>query len=719
MKLLILTFLFCLCGSVFPNQQSISGVVKDKLTGQPMPGVNVLVQGSTAGSITDRSGRFSIGLKRTGVYSLRISRMGYRTEMLENIKITTDAALFFEIELEETAIELDPIVVLGGKNEQRMDDANVSLSVVTAREIKQRNPVNLVQALETASGVHFVGEQINIRGSTGYSFGAGNKVLLLLDGIPVYASDTGQFNWDMLPPLDIKQVEILKGAGSTLWGASALGGVINVVTRDPSSESRLLFSWTFGKYDRPAYKIWEWTDHSRLYYTREDVSFSRKIGRLGLRVSGGRYYTTGYAELGKARKYNAVAKLNYQWKNGFSGELYASFSSIYRGFFIQWKGPNNPYEVDEAYKDNYAQTNQFTLYAKLTAPVSSKLAVHFRASMVRSLMGNQFGESADFNPAIGQGGELSAYWLPGGSHSITFGLQFQHDAGSARFFGSHQGYFIGPYIQNEWQIRDNVRFTAGLRYDRYQLAGGIKEDLLSPRFGLNWKPWPATSIRASLGSGFRAATLVERFLELTIMNFKILANPDLEAEYAWAADIGFRHYINENWLIDFSFFNNSYRNLIEAHLDLIRGQIQFRNIDRALIRGFEASMDWSDKFTVLGLTAAPGFRLGITAMHHEDLKWNEPLTYRPKRLINVKTWIDLSAFRLETDYRYASKIEEVKIYPVNERVPMHFWDMRFSYMVGDWTFQAGIINLFNYNYAPMESNLMPMRTFTLSVRGEL
>ena len=72
---------------------------------------------------------------------------------------------------------------------------------------------------------------------------------------------------------------------------------------------------------------------------------------------------------------------------------------------------------------------------------------------------------------------------------------------------------------------------------------------------------------------------------------------------------------------------------------------------------------------------------------------------------------------MEADYRYASEIDEVKIYPINDRVPMKFVDLRASYDVGFLTFQVGVENLLQYNYAPMESNLMPMRTFTIGLRG--
>jgi len=355
---------------------------------------------------------------------------------------------------------------------------------------------------------------------------------------------------------------------------------------------------------------------------------------------------------------------------------------------------------------------------KLAIPFSSKFALNFRGSFIRTLMGNQFGSSADFNPAIGQGVEAQATWLPHSAHVVTAGAQYQLDGGSNKYFGDHKGWFIGPYLQDEWKIRHNLRLTTGLRYDRYQLYDGEPEDLWSPRIGLNWQPWPITSFRASVGSGFRAATIIERFLELTIMNFKIKANPELKAETSWAYDLGWRQYINENWNLDIALFRNVYDNLIEAHLDLIRGQIQFRNIADAYVQGIEVTTNWNTSTHLWGLHITPGVTISGTFMDHEDLKWHEPLTYRPKNLLTGKFSLKINHFQFQADYRYASKIDEVKIYPINDRVPMKFFDVRVFYDFGIITLQAGVNNMLQYNYAPMESNLMAPRTYTLGVKGK-
>ncbi|MFC1569799.1 TonB-dependent receptor domain-containing protein [bacterium] len=696
----------------------IEGTVIDNQTQQPLPGANVQILGTVLGSSANMDGQFQIRNVHPGIYQIHVSMISYRARTVD-IKIQENQTTNVHVELEETPIEFDPVVVLGGKVQQRLDQANASLSVVSAREIEDRSATDLIAALESAPGVNFIGNQINIRGSTGYTFGAGNKVLLLLDGVPVYASDTGEFNWDMLPPLDIQQIEVLKGAGSTLWGASALGGVVNIITRSPSRDGKLLFSFTGGKYGYPQYKEWEWTDHNKLYFNREDVSYSKQIGLLGLRISAGRYVSTGYTEVGDFEKYNLTGKFDVHFQTGLKWTLYAAYSHIDRGFFFQWKGPNDPYEVDESNLDAYGKTHQLNLYTKVAIPVSPTFGLRVRASMVRSIMGDQFGETSDFNPSLGQGAEIQADWIPHSAHTLTVGVNFQHDAGSAKYFGDHEGYFIGPYIQDEWTILKNLKTTMGLRYDRYQLLDGVKEDLYSPRFGVNWQVFPTTSLRGSVGSGFRAATIVERFLEVSVMNLKIKSNPDLKAESSWAYDVGVRHHFTENWNIDISLFDNEYWNLIEAHLDLFRGLIQFRNVGRARIQGIEATTKWSQPLYMAGLRFTPSVDLSVTAMDHQDLKWHAPLTYRPNTIATLKTAFRMGIVNFQVDYRYASRIEAVKLYPINERVPMKFWDVRLNVHIKKLTIKTGVKNLFNYNYAPMESNLMPPRTYVIGVQGEI
>ncbi|MDZ7725556.1 MAG: hypothetical protein U5R06_22720 [candidate division KSB1 bacterium] len=130
-------------------------------------------------------------------------------------------------------------------------------------------------------------------------------------------------------------------------------------------------------------------------------------------------------------------------------------------------------------------------------------------------------------------------------------------------------------------------------------------------------------------------------------------------------------------------------------------------------------MNWSNPFHWNNTRIAPGLVLTTTLMDHENLQWNEPLTYRPNQLFTAKANLHVGKVYTELLYRYASKIKEVKIYPINERVPMKFVDLQVSYDFGSITLQLGVNNVFNYNYASRESSMEPMRTFTAGLKGTL
>ncbi len=706
-------------GAAAQRTGEVQGRVLDARTRAPLAGANVLVVGTRYGAAADEEGRFVIRGLPPGVYEIQVRMIGYRPEVIRGVAVLPGRRVAdLTVELHETAIEVDPIVVSAAKREQLLRDATVSISVVTERQIRRRNPLDLAQAIEMVPGVHFVGNQINVRGSTGFTLGAGNKVLLLLDGVPVYASDTGEFNWDMIPPDEVERIEVVKGAGSALWGASALGGVVNIITKEPRA-NRVRFGFTMGKYDRPVYRQWIWTDWDRLHYTRSCFSLARRFGRWALRASLGRTMDTGYRQLGDSKKFAGTLHLSRRFRRGGRWITYVAYSWISRGFFIQWKGQNHPYEVDPTELNNRAHVDQLNAYTKLTLPLSPRLAVSGRVSVVRTLMGSYLSRPTDFNPALGQGGEVQVDWLPGAHHSLTIGFQVQQDGGSARYFGRHRGLFLAPYVQDEIRLTGELRAILGLRYDRYRLDSGRREDLLSPRLGINWQPGRAVALRASAGSGFRAATIVERFLEVQIQNFTVRPNPGLRAERSWAYDLGARLYPASDWVVDFSLFRNEYWDLIEAHLDLIRGFIQFRNIPRARIQGVELTSDVSRRIRLLGAVWTVGLRASATLMHHEELEFHDPLPYRPKRLVTLQWTVRGGRLDCELDYRYASRIEQVKVYPINQRVPMKFWDLHVGMRLGSVRLRFSCRNLTNYNYAPMESNLEPPRRYEVSlVLGE-
>lgn len=712
---ILLLFNISLYGAV---KGRIVGEVTEKNSNRVLPGVNIQIENTLLGASTDLNGRFEIRNVPPGTYSVKATMISHRPQRVSDVVVEQGKEAKVNFVLEETVIDFSPVIITANKTKQELDDTPNALSVIGAPEIRDRHAMRVDQVLESMPGVTFIRDQVNIRGSTGFTLGAANRTLLLLDGVPVMASDTGEFNWDLLPVLDIEQIEVVKGAGSALWGTAALGGVINIITKSPSEEGRTMVRVMAGEYDEPRYEQWKWTN-TPLQFSRADVSHSRRIGPVGFRISVGRHVSTGYTEVGDFQRWNSTGKLIYNFNNGSKFTLYGSYNYNIAGIFVGWDDPQKPFEVKPANRSSRGKIRMGSLYAKYNWVISPKAALKFRVSYLMTLMGNQFIETTDFNPAHGLGAEIQGDLLPHSNFDITYGVEFKWDTGNTKYFGEHKGYTVGLYGQTEYRLNEKLRLTPGIRYDRYQLIDGLAQSLLSPRMGINYQPFESTILRASAGSGFRAATIAERYLDFRSNSVVVESNPDLQAESSWSYDIGWRQYMTRNWFVELGAFRNEFDNLIE--IDLRQSQIdfakdiqvsvRFQNLQKARIQGLElttSGMWWRDR---LGLKATATF------MDHEDLTLNEPLTYRPKVIAFINPFIRYGSWEFHADYRYASRIENVKLYYYDERVPQKVWNFRLIYHLGNVDFQLAVNNAFDYYYTQIERTMGEIRNFTVGVTG--
>ena len=132
--------------------------------------------------------------------------------------------------------------------------------------------------------------QANIRGGSGYSYGAGSRVLLLMDDLPILTGDAGFPTWDFIPMENIQQVEIIKGAASALYGSSALNGIINVRTAYPTSEPVTKLSFFSGVYNSPADTAQKWWADDFPFFSGANFAHRQKFGKFDL-VTGAYVYT--------------------------------------------------------------------------------------------------------------------------------------------------------------------------------------------------------------------------------------------------------------------------------------------------------------------------------------------------------------------------------------------------------------------------------------------
>src|SRR5437867_12577614 len=137
-----------------------------------------------------------------------------------------------------------------------------SVAVMNDTDLARRAVATVDEAVNRAPGVLFLNGQVNIRGSSGFVEGLGSRVLLLVDGVPANQGDRGGIDWDMVPLADVARVEVVKGAGSSLYGSAALGGVVNVITREIPLGFHARLRAAGGAYADPPFDVWRFRDYT-------------------------------------------------------------------------------------------------------------------------------------------------------------------------------------------------------------------------------------------------------------------------------------------------------------------------------------------------------------------------------------------------------------------------------------------------------------------------
>jgi outer membrane receptor protein involved in Fe transport len=429
-----------------------------------------------------------------------------------------------------------------------------------------------------------------------------------------------------------------------------------------------------------------------------------------MRISGTRYFNDGYMENNNTDQWNATGHFVYEFKNHSSIDLYLAWMKTERGGFIQWLNQNMPFEVPPYNKKDKLLYETTNFYVQYHVPFSSLFGLKFRISYLQSEIGNQLTayDPGAFDPGQGFGWEIQGDWYPHILHHITFGNEFRWDLSGSEYFGDHKGYTISPYIQDEYTVLSNLKATVGLRLDYHELIDETINKRYSPKIGINYQPVPHISIRTTIGSGFRAATVFEKYIKADYAGFNVIPNPDLKAERSWFTDIGLRYAFMKNSYLEFSFFQSEYWDMIEPVINFL-GTIQFQNYIRARIHGIEFSIESWFFHRCIGLQA------NCSLMDPKDLQHNEVLPYRPKWFYNIIGSLCLGPFSLQTEYKYSSRFEHVEINPLDPRVPVKLLSLRTQYDYKIFTFQLSVNNALNYHFNPVERRMGEIRNVSFSL----
>lgn len=281
-KCLLIAVVFGFVAQSIAQKGSVKGTITDAITGNILEFVNVV--SGLSGTSSDLDGNYVLMLE-PGTHTINFSLIGYKT-LSKEVTVKAGESVVLNVKLNEDVIEFGDVIVTESKYAKPVGEAISSVDVIRPNLATDKAATSMEDAINQAPSVQIVDSEPQIRGGSGYSFGAGSRVMVLVDDLPMLSGDAGRPEWGMLPIENLEQIEVLKGASSVLYGSAALSGVINIRTAYPGNEPESRINITTGVYDKPQSKYASYWQTAPPTYTGTNFFHSRKIGNLDLVVAG-------------------------------------------------------------------------------------------------------------------------------------------------------------------------------------------------------------------------------------------------------------------------------------------------------------------------------------------------------------------------------------------------------------------------------------------------
>ena len=557
----------------------INGVVQDLNSGEPIIGAKVFASDGNK-TLTDFDGAFKLSCKSFPVTLV--------TKMLQytNDSTVLNSAGEVTIKLGEPVTDLQMVVVSAGRRKQAIEEVPVSIEIIKPELIDNKGITSLDQAVEQTPGVSTFDGQVSIRGGSGFSYGAGSRVLLLWNGMPLLSGYAGDTQWNAIPMEQAAQIEVMKGASSVLYGSGALNGIIAIREREPGTTPVTKLKVQYGIYDNPRRASLRWWDTNPM---TQQIEFyrSQMFKNVGYTISSTLFHDDGY----KNREFEFRGRVSgtFYYRPKKWSKVKAGISYNYQvqktGNFIIWESDTLGYTPQGGIDtSNAASTLTYTLgqrlfidpYVKIIDKHNNRHSFKNRMYYVKNVI---LGNESQNSIATIYNNDYQFQKSYANGLTLTSGASSLYNVVIAELFGSHTSWNSAIFTQIEHHI-GKFDFTAGLRLEYFEMDGERGDsDFLIPkldstvlpfypvaRSGFHYKLAEYTHLRASLGQGIRYPAVGERFIQTSVGALNVFPNPTLRPEIGWAGEIGIKQGVKiGDWkgMLDISGFVNEYQNMIE------------------------------------------------------------------------------------------------------------------------------------------------------------
>ena len=654
MRVLIFALAMCSADLLWSQSEVLTVVGLDSGNQTiPLPGVTVQWQCGAAEkgvAATDMDGKLVLdGALANCANScwFRASFVGYETVKTSCEDLSRDGWM---VTLSPSTESLDEVVVTASIAGATVQEETVPVTVLKPYLTESANAIDLKGLVSKTPGVSIMDGQVSIRGGSGYSYGVGSRVQMLLDGMPLLSGDLGEIWWSYLPMEHVEQVEVVKATASSMYGSGASNGVIHMRTAWPSEQPETHIGVFNGVYSNPDSLSWRWWDYSYSPVSNGmSVSHRQRFGKFDLVTGGNALSDKTYLSVGHEQRLRANVKFRYRasplWQ--FGGGYQLQYQQM--GRFILWDDfVTNAYlPMDGTSSQDRWLNWHADAWAQFT-PLSGG-AHYFNARVYQT---SRYGE--DEEPTMTSNLAMLQYRYVlhvGEQLSLQAGQMTSIQQSFSSLYPGIQLLTFNPaaFGQMEWAL-NGWRATGGLRWEwnlnpgsaslrevqKYPVGKRLASDpwfqwiyneSSGPvaRFGLNRRLGDHTNLRMSYGESLRFASIAEKYVEGTLTDgISIQGNLDLVSESGNNWELGLVHDIHSDrgsLLLDASAFLLNYDEMIEYTLRpqvdedggiiLIDGEPQFffqpLNLGKTRIAGFETSVTGEGSIANVPIRVVAGY----------------------------------------------------------------------------------------------------------------
>ena len=774
-KILMKQVYLCLLAALFTidtfaqadvNDAMLIGNVKVKGTDNHIPYATIFVKGTHMGTTADGSGQFRLTHLPEGKQTIIARFIGYKPQEIEVImERGREAKLFFE--LEEDIFNLEQVVVTGTRTQHYVKNVPIRTEVVTSQALKNKNAWNVFAALEGVPGIRVENQCQSCNFTMVRMQGLGSEhTQVLINGQPVYSGLASVYGLEQIGTGDVDRIEVVKGAGSALYGSSAIAGAINIITREPSPIPTISADVQFGSHQSNIYNL--------------NASMLNKKGNIGLSVYAQKIDQGVIDATGEGNSREEVKQ-----KDGISDRVASKLHNIGASLYIEnpffekdelifrGKAINEKREggviTDDTYKNPFTEgtenitTDRYEAEANYRIELGNGSELNFNNSFINhnrnatndsylsDYMDTHEGATPDvqeMRPYLAEENSLISTLTLGkqmGNHSLLVGLQNYvtrlNESGmyvvvdennewygdSYKSTAKKHAHEMGAFIQDEWQVTPRLTVVPGVRIDRHNSGEEYASDRqvfdqdfpstqfsrtsFNPRLAVKYNAGEHLTLRANMGTGFRAPYGFSEDLHLCSGSPRVWKSSELKAETSRSANLsadyyGHRFQLSANLFytylkdkIDFTDADENVKNLGYTY--------QWRNIDDAVVQGIEMTL-LVYPVKELNIGADFGINKGRYNNVRDDWKGTQyesisnQIPRFPSTTGSIKieyaprSW-NLSLYGLYQGKMYIDYVsEDIALSKIKETSPYMIFNASISMSFGKFRLYAGGKNIFNY-----------------------